>query len=455
MSPSRRLPEVLRLESAAFLALVLTSCAPPNMSFTGGVHIISDADILKITDFDLRSKAAFEAKLHPLLRQHCSGCHRSDSEVLGSSYPHSDSSVEVAHNTVTLRHYVDYTNAASSRFMQVVQGVGHPVHLPATVSAANPQFLAAITAWNDLRGPDPNAVLRTADFELPAISSMAAQTVFPATAISLGGLLSPQVNDPALMPTMGFTLSNFNGIYRVSALRLRNPVAPGGPLLRVKAISVHLNGQLVASASGFKLVDYQVPRSSGTSTQQTYATTITTNTQEAFVIPSCTAESAPGCKDSLSFSFELIGYLAANPFNAFKAMVVANCALCHQVTRPATVNGATVTLPAFGSAAALQLSQSAYVAQFGPGFIVAGNPVASILHQSVLPTAQQQTAGIGPMPGAASLQARQGLATVVADWINALSGGSGASTKTGAGDGDNDPGESNPDSSAAVEVLPE
>lgn len=434
MSLSRRL---LDRRILLLCGLGLASCAPPNLNFSGALHLASDSDILKITDFDLRSKAAFEAKLHPLLKQHCSGCHRSDSGVPGSGYPHSDSSVEVAHNTVTLRHYVDYSTPSASRFMQVVQQGQHPVQLPATVAGASQQFLAAITSWNELRGPDPDAVLRTADFELPAISSMPAlpaTTTIAPTSVSLGALMQPQVSDAALMPSLGFTVSNFNGIYRISALRVRNPVAQGGPLLRVKGISVHLNGQLVASASGFKLVDYQVPRSTGTSSQATYATTITTTQQEVFVIPSCTPDSPPGCKEQLSFSFDVIGYPASDPFAGFKAMVVSNCAGCHNTAKQVSYSGLTVPLPAFGSNAALQLTQSAYVSQFGPGFIVPGNPVTSVLYQAILPTSQQQSAGIGPMPTSGSLQARQGLAAIAADWINSLNSGSGGSQKALAGD---------------------
>ncbi len=451
MSRSRRLPKALARVLAVCAVQALSSCAPPTVNFSGALRVTSDADILKITDFQVRSKVAFEAKLHPLLKQHCSGCHRSDSGVPGSGYPHSDPSLEVAHDTVTLRHYVDYDTPSASRFMQVVQQGQHPVQLPATVAAASQQFLSAISSWNDLRGPDPNAVLRTADFELPAISSMPplpANTTIVPTSIGLGALMQPQVSDPALMPTMGFTVANFNGIYRINALRVRNPVAQGGPLLRVKSISVHLNGQLVASASGFKLLDYQVPRSSGTATQATFATTISSNQQEVFLIPACSAESPPGCKDQVSFSFEVVGYPASSPFTAFKSMVVANCAGCHLSAKTVTYNGATVPLPAFGSNAALQLTQSAYVAQFGPGFIVPGNPVTSVLYQSILPTAQQQTAGIGPMPTSGTLQARQGFATIAADWINSLSSGSGASQKALAGDG-----ELSPDRAPASEAV--
>jgi len=285
------------------LSLLLVSCSPPSVSFQAAIHAPSDQEIAKIADFSARSLKAFETKLHPLLTQHCASCHRTGSGFLGSNYPHSDPNSDLAHTTVMGRHYADFVNPSASHLMQVLEPLGpnpHPIPLPDSVIAVAPQFLAAITAWGNLRGLDPQSRPTTTEYELPSLTESPPLTV---ATVSFA--------DQAVMT---FEVTALNGAYRIRNLKIKNPKGASGPSLLIQEISVYLNGQAVMQATGFKLIHATIPSTAPTANplQISSDQRITGVPQEVILPPVCetiapTTDQAQ-CANRVSFGFGVLKY---------------------------------------------------------------------------------------------------------------------------------------------------
>jgi len=201
------------------------------------------------------------------------------------------------------RHYADFVNPSASHLMQVLEPLGpnpHPIPLPDSVIAVAPQFLAAITAWGNLRGLDPQSRPTTTEYELPSLTESPPLTV---ATVSFA--------DQAVMT---FEVTALNGAYRIRNLKIKNPKGASGPSLLIQEISVYLNGQAVMQATGFKLIHATIPSTAPTANplQISSDQRITGVPQEVILPPVCetiapTTDQAQ-CANRVSFGFGVLKY---------------------------------------------------------------------------------------------------------------------------------------------------
>ncbi|MBU6374475.1 MAG: hypothetical protein KGQ59_00610 [Bdellovibrionales bacterium] len=407
----------------------------------GPVPVLSEEDqIRSIPDFDLRDKAAFRSKLHPIMVESCGSCHQSNGITNARNIPHSDPAVDTSFQTLELRSLVNYKYPELSRILSVFNPGNHNSATIPNPEVAKEKIRAGVSAWIDLRGDDPDQEQTTAEILLPRIEpqsgsgaglsdrNSAGQLVSVSrktVVVPLGNLFEPKITDPARSPELRFEVIRSGAeFYQVENLSFRNPA--GNIPLSLNSVRVYLNGQKVSTASGFASIKQVV-------TSPAF-TPVTAESRSVFLESRCKDDTdlndaASRCSDSISFSFGWIGFESPDrpEFVRLKQFIREQCSSCHTgVSRPTTysfLSGGDYrsgSLPDFASAAMESMSEAQYIASLGlsarPYFLTINDPEKSILSQVLQSTPAPL---VSQMPKGVSWtdEQRRQNRQIIDDWI--------------------------------------